>query len=52
MTDDHDDATPAAVGPWLQVQGSRHFLDWLAEMRVRLASSMFETDPLRGSGLL
>ena len=23
--------------PWLQVQGSRHFLDWLAEMRVSLA---------------
>lgn len=32
-----------SAGPWLQVQGSRHFLDWLAEMRVSLAFSTYQT---------
>ena len=43
MTIDPNDTTPAAAGPWLQVQGSRHFLDWLAEMRVSLAFSTYQT---------
>jgi uncharacterized protein (TIGR03032 family) len=30
-------------GPWLQAQGSRHFLDWLAEMGVSLAFSTYQT---------
>ena len=34
MTMDQNDTTPTAAGPWLQVQGSRHFLDWLAEAAV------------------
>ncbi|MBA3481139.1 MAG: TIGR03032 family protein [Pirellulales bacterium] len=42
----HDEATarpPGDAGPWLQVQGSRHFLDWLAELRVCLAFSTYQT---------
>jgi uncharacterized protein (TIGR03032 family) len=35
--------TSAATEPWLQVQSSRHFLDWLAEMRVSLAFSTYQT---------
>lgn len=36
--------TPSAVSePWLQVQGSRHFLDWLAEVRISLAFSTYQT---------
>ena len=46
MTDNHDDATPVAADPWLQVQGSRHFLDWLAELRVSLAFSTYQTGKL------
>lgn len=34
---------PVDAGPWLQVQGSRHFVDWLAEMRVSLAFSTYQT---------
>lgn len=29
--------------PWLQVQGSRHFLDWLAEAKTSLAFSTYQT---------
>jgi uncharacterized protein (TIGR03032 family) len=36
-------ALSSASEPWLQVQGSRHFLDWLAEMRVSLAFSTYQT---------
>jgi uncharacterized protein (TIGR03032 family) len=43
MTIDQDDATPAVPEPWLQVQGSRHFLDWLADDRVSLAFSTYQT---------
>jgi uncharacterized protein (TIGR03032 family) len=38
-----DQETPTPGEPWLQVQGSRHFLDWLAEMRVSLAVSTYQT---------
>jgi len=29
--------------PWLQAQGSRHFLDWMAEMQVRLGFTTYQT---------
>jgi len=50
-TDNYDAAAPAVVGPWLQAQGSRHFLDWLMETRISPAFSMYPTAPLRGGGL-
>ncbi|MEX2167899.1 MAG: DUF4915 domain-containing protein [Pirellulales bacterium] len=34
---------PTTIEPWLQVQGSRHFLDWLAELRISLAFSTYQT---------
>ena len=43
MTMEQHDPTPAAAAPWLQVQGSRHFLDWLAETRSSLAFSTYQT---------
>lgn len=33
----------AAPEPWLQVQGSRHFVDWLAELRISLGFSTYQT---------
>jgi uncharacterized protein (TIGR03032 family) len=36
-------STSTAAEPWLHVQGSRHFLDWLAEMRVSLAFTTYQT---------
>jgi uncharacterized protein (TIGR03032 family) len=48
-TTDNDntiDTTRAPAAPWLQVQGSRHFLDWLAEMRVSLAFTTYQTGKL------
>jgi uncharacterized protein (TIGR03032 family) len=43
MTTDQNDGMPATSGPWLNVQGSRHFLDWLSEMRMSLALSTYQT---------
>lgn len=43
MTSDTIDTRTAGAEPWLQVQGSRHFLDWLAEMRVSLVFSTYQT---------
>jgi uncharacterized protein (TIGR03032 family) len=43
MTLEHSESMPAVAEPWLQVQGSRHFLDWLAEVRVSLAFSTYQT---------
>ena len=43
MTVDHDDTSSAVPEPWLQVQGSRHFLEWLAEVRVSLAYTTYQT---------
>jgi uncharacterized protein (TIGR03032 family) len=44
MDSNPDPATnPTAAQPWLQVQGSRHFLDWLAEIRASLAFSTYQT---------
>jgi uncharacterized protein (TIGR03032 family) len=44
----NDDANPLATSsePWLHAQGSRHFLDWLAEMRVSFAFSTYQTGKL------
>jgi uncharacterized protein (TIGR03032 family) len=36
-------STAAAAEPWLQVQGSRYFVDWLAEMRCSLAFTTYQT---------
>lgn len=41
-----EQSLPTASEPWLQVQGSRHFLDWLAEMRTSLAFSTYQTGKL------
>jgi uncharacterized protein (TIGR03032 family) len=44
--DDNEErrAAPSAdAGTWLQVQGSRHFLEWLAELRISLAFSTYQT---------
>jgi uncharacterized protein (TIGR03032 family) len=45
--------TPAAESPatqasqpWLNVMGSRHFLDWLAESRISLAFTTYQTGKL------
>ena len=38
-----DQSPPSTTQPWLQVQGSRHFLDWLAEMRISLAFTTYQT---------
>jgi uncharacterized protein (TIGR03032 family) len=40
------DVTTTSAQPWLQVQGSRHFLDWLAEMGMSLAFSTYQTGKL------
>jgi uncharacterized protein (TIGR03032 family) len=43
MSTDQSDAPTSSSEPWLQVQGSRHFLDWLAELRVSLAFTTYQT---------
>jgi uncharacterized protein (TIGR03032 family) len=43
MTTDPQDTRPGAAEPWLHVQGSRHFLDWLADVRISLAFSTYQT---------
>ena len=42
----NESISPQAVAddkPWLEVVGSRYFLDWLAEQRVSLAFSTYQT---------
>lgn len=39
-------ATASASQPWLNVLGSRHFIDWLAEQRVSLAFTTYQTGKL------
>ncbi|MBI5761431.1 MAG: TIGR03032 family protein [Planctomycetales bacterium] len=36
-------APVSASQPWLNVLGSRHFLDWLAEQRISLAFTTYQT---------
>lgn len=43
MTSDELDIPTSTSEPWLHAQGSRHFLDWLAEMRVSFAFSTYQT---------
>lgn len=40
------DQTASASQPWLNVIGSRHFLDWLAESRISLAFTTYQTGKL------
>jgi hypothetical protein len=42
-TTDHDGSISTGAEPWLHVQGSRHFLDWLAGVRISLAFSTYQT---------
>jgi uncharacterized protein (TIGR03032 family) len=37
------DPPPSPAEPWLQIQGSRHFLDRLADARVSLAFTTYQT---------
>lgn len=43
MAADQESSQTVPVEPWLQVQGSRHFLDWLSELRISLAFSTYQT---------
>ena len=40
------DQTASASQPWLNVMGSRHFLDWLAESRISLAFTTYQAGKL------
>lgn len=40
------DGAPPASEPWLQISGSRFFLDWLAEVNVSLAFTTYQTGKL------
>jgi uncharacterized protein (TIGR03032 family) len=39
-------AAPAAEQPWLEVSASRHFADWLAQERISLALTTYQTGKL------
>jgi uncharacterized protein (TIGR03032 family) len=39
-------ANSTSTAPWLQAQGSRHFTDWLAEARLSLAFTTYQTGKL------
>jgi uncharacterized protein (TIGR03032 family) len=43
MTPNEATSTAGANEPWLEVQGSRHFLDWLEELDVGLAFTTYQT---------
>ena len=38
--------SPAVTEPWIEVTGSRHFADWLAEQRVSLAFTTYQAGKL------
>jgi hypothetical protein len=38
--------TPAAEEPWVEVTGSPHLADWLAEQQVSLAFTTYQTGKL------
>ena len=48
MAETQDDSSVAASAskPWLNVIGSRYFLDWLAEQQVSLAFTTYQTGKL------
>lgn len=47
MNSEPDPSSSAgARKPWLNAQGSRYFMDWLAEQRVSLAFTTYQTGKL------
>src|SRR5947207_15710374 len=46
MSDQPTSAPLAAEEPWVQVLSSRHFAAWLAEQRVSLAFTTYQTSKL------
>jgi len=48
-SDNNPSGEPTGAQPWLQVQGSRHFLDWLAETRASLAFTSHQTRAILNS---
>jgi uncharacterized protein (TIGR03032 family) len=43
MSNNQDEPASKVAEPWLQVQGSRHFIDWLSDLRTSLAFSTYQT---------
>lgn len=43
MQNEPEQPEAAATQPWLNAQGSRYFLDWLAEQRISLAFTTYQT---------
>lgn len=41
-----EESSAGATKPWLNAQGSRYLLDWLAEQRVSLAFTTYQTGKL------
>jgi uncharacterized protein (TIGR03032 family) len=48
---DHSTAAPSDSEPWLEAAASRHFPSWLAEQRVSLAFTTYQTGKLLFIGL-
>lgn len=46
MTSETGSGSTSAAQPWLNVMGSRHFLDWLGEQRISLAFTTYQTGKL------
>jgi uncharacterized protein (TIGR03032 family) len=46
MSSETSNSSAAASQPWLNAQGSRYFLDWLAEQQVSLAFTTYQTGKL------
>jgi uncharacterized protein (TIGR03032 family) len=46
MTDENTDAIPPAGDSWLEVTGSLHFADWLAQQNLSLAFTTYQTGKL------
>ena len=43
MQNEPEPPEAVATKPWLNAQGSRYFLDWLAEQRISLAFTTYQT---------
>jgi hypothetical protein len=43
MSDSDPSSESTPVKPWLEVVGSRYFMDWLAEQQTSLAFSTYQT---------
>lgn len=46
MSEDTPSESSAVSAPWVNVMGSRHFLDWLAEMGLALGFTTYQTGKL------